>query len=263
MKKRYSAPSHSVRRSPSFSRSERKRIYFTLIELLVVIAIVAILAAMLLPALDKARRKARAITCVNNLRQIHVMCVLYYDSYQGWLPSHTNTQTEYGTSLPRLFGMVGIGMGKAGVPLKTWICEDATNYKIAHDIGGTTFGRQYYNGEISYYGLPKTAHAKAVARGCSWDWVNIPSSIIDVTFIKPSSIRHPSRLSVMRDSIGYNYPNYYLIHYGADNFLFYDGSASTIPRSQFGMWTKIEMRDLARWWPNNGDPDINSDSNYW
>ena len=65
----------------------QKNTLFTLIELLVVIAIIAILASMLLPALSKARDKARSTACINKLKQIGLAIAMYEDEYEDYLPT--------------------------------------------------------------------------------------------------------------------------------------------------------------------------------
>jgi prepilin-type N-terminal cleavage/methylation domain-containing protein/prepilin-type processing-associated H-X9-DG protein len=86
------------RRATGHARTGRgasfwKRAGFTLIELLVVIAIIAILAALLLPALSRARVRAQGVTCMNNAKQLALAVLMYADEYTEYFPPNPDDST--------------------------------------------------------------------------------------------------------------------------------------------------------------------------
>ncbi len=89
----------------SLQKKTKKESSFTLIELLITIAIIAILAAMLLPALNRAREAARGTQCMNNLKQVITALLMYADDHNGWtIPNYSSWLTAWGQP-DREFGL--------------------------------------------------------------------------------------------------------------------------------------------------------------
>src|SRR5690242_18767833 len=108
-----------MKRFPAAHNVSMKR-GFTLIELLVVIAIIAILAAMLLPALNRAKAKGQRTSCLNNLRQISLFMQFYTEENNDFFPAHRSqglNTSDGGPSITNWWGttIVTYGGGRSNL----------------------------------------------------------------------------------------------------------------------------------------------------
>lgn len=176
MKTSYIGPDFSVRSS----QSRAQRGGFTLIELLVVISIIAILAAMLLPALAKAKAKAQGISCISNLRQWSLIWRIYADDNRNVLPSGESVTWARGEWIEAL-------RAQYQDRPRILLCPVAKEKRKDVDYGGINTAYVMGNGttssgEVASYGIncwaysPKT-DVQGRAQANHWRTLDVPQPV--------------------------------------------------------------------------------------
>ena len=135
---------HVTVRDPKRRRCRRRG--FTLIELLVVITIIAILASMLLPALQGAKRKAQQITCVSQVKQINIALTFYQNDFNDYYIIHSGIVPPPSSNALWYIWLTSYGYMPGNIR-DVWFCP---SHDLAQLWGDNSLNIAWYNGYYSY-----------------------------------------------------------------------------------------------------------------